>query len=231
MIYQCYHRKEQKSKLFKNPLFRKPLYKGFGLEPEVNPEITKNCPELKTWENRVQLVEFAAMLYLWRNPPQDGHNWIGFTSYRQLDKSKVIFNDEKKIERILVNYEIITWCYFEFGISLALQAEQHHPGIMDYISEILKDYDISLFWKRTGDFYADYWIMRIDTFNRFMTWLYPFIKDGIKKMKTHPYLLRQSSSQPEPRSPLGYVLERLFIFWRHHFEIKVYDATRGLRDG
>jgi hypothetical protein len=77
MIYQCYFDPSQQGRLFRNP-----PYRPFGLEPEVNSEITKNSPELELAENRLQLTEFAAMLHLWRNPPIEDDDWIGFTSYR-----------------------------------------------------------------------------------------------------------------------------------------------------
>ena len=83
MIYQCYFKEDQRKQLFKS----KP-YKRFGLEPEVNPNLFLNCPELESKETRLQLVEYGALLWHWRNFSES--SWIGFTSYRQLVKS--IFN-------------------------------------------------------------------------------------------------------------------------------------------
>jgi len=105
-------------------------------------------------------------------------------------------------------------------MSLAEQATACHYGIMEYMQEILSDDDIRLFWQRDEDFFAEYWIMSKQNFNKFMQWLYPFLKDGLNKTKTHPYL--KSPQGIDTRSSLGYVLERLFILWRHRCKLKTY---------
>ena len=61
MIYQCYFKEDQKDKLFNSE-----LYKPFGLEPEVNPDIVKNCPELENSSVRLNLAEYSAFLNIYK---------------------------------------------------------------------------------------------------------------------------------------------------------------------
>ena len=104
MIYQCYPKKEHKSMLFSQE-----PYKGFGLEFPVNKRIGKNCPELNSISNRMQLTEYACFLWNWRNPEYDTDSWIGSTSYRQLDKFQHIFESKKEVEDLLADHPIIAW--------------------------------------------------------------------------------------------------------------------------
>ena len=104
MIYQCYPKKEHQSKLFTEE-----PYKGFGLEFPVNKRIAKNCPELETMTNRLQLTEYACFLWHWRNPSYDTDSWFGTTSYRQLEKFPHIFKSKKEIEELLVDTPILAW--------------------------------------------------------------------------------------------------------------------------
>jgi len=70
MIHQCYFAEAQRVRLFQTP-----VYCGFGLEPEVNPDLARNCPELQEARNRPLLCEYAALLHLWRNPELDPDPW------------------------------------------------------------------------------------------------------------------------------------------------------------
>src|SRR5437764_506678 len=103
MIYQCYFHPSQQARLFHHP-----PYRPFGLEADVTPDITRNCPELQRPAHRLHLLEFAAMLHLWRNPPDDGDDWIGFTSWRQLDKCATVFVPGE-VEAALRRCPVVTW--------------------------------------------------------------------------------------------------------------------------
>src|SRR5947209_19783424 len=104
MIHQCYFAATQRGELLDSP-----VYQGFGLEPEVNPQLIRNCPELEDAKTRQALVEYAAMLHLWRNPQEDPDAWIGFTSYRQRDKSPVIFTSRQQVEQALAGADVLGW--------------------------------------------------------------------------------------------------------------------------
>jgi len=215
VIYQCYHLNDQLKRCFEN----KSIYKPFGLEPEVNSNLFLNCPELKDSKVRLHLADFAAMLSLWRNPPQD--NWIGFTSWRQTDKSNVIFKSNDEIEKLLETNDVLAWKKYTFDRTLASQAELRHPGITSFMVKMMMDLkeDIppSYFELKTG-FFADYWLMKKETFNSFMNWLFPFMEYGISLINKDPYLLSL------PFKGFGYVLERLFVIWYLKNGIEIYDC-------
>src|SRR5260221_12024440 len=104
MIHQCYFAEPQRARLFTSP-----VYRGFGLYTSVNPDIARNCPELADPKNQPLLSEYAAMLHLWRNPELDPDPWIGFTSYRQLDKFPTILNTRQEIENLLAQFDVVGW--------------------------------------------------------------------------------------------------------------------------
>src|SRR5579862_9375960 len=104
MIHQCYFDESQRSRLFQ---FN--LYQGFGLYTIVNPDLVRNCPELEDPQIQRQLSEYAAMLHLWRNPELDQDSWIGFTSYRQLEKSPIVFHDRHALEASLADHDVVGW--------------------------------------------------------------------------------------------------------------------------
>jgi len=223
MIYQFYFLPEQKNKLFNLP-----LYRGFGLEPEVNPNITKNCPELESPLHRKQIVSFGGMFHLWRNMPNDGHDWIGFTSYRQLDKSKVIFKEEYEITEKLKDSDIISWQYCFFDIDLASSSEEIHQGIMNFIVNELGIKISKSFYECGDGAFAEYYAMKKNLFNDFMVWLEPvlqyglFLVDGIYRREaqigglSNHYLLTASNA-------LGFALERLFIVWYMEHNLKIHS--------
>src|SRR5579884_2078674 len=98
MIHQCYFDESQRARLF-----RSPLYRGFGVDSSVNPGLAKNCPELADPADQALLCEYAAMLHLWRNPDLDPDPWIGFTSYRQLDKFPTVIDNRPGLESALAH--------------------------------------------------------------------------------------------------------------------------------
>src|SRR3954454_15822808 len=132
MIHQCFFAETQRSRLFPPP-----VYHGFGLYTDVNPQIAHNVPELEDPKNQPLLSEYAAMLNLWRNPEIDPDPWIGFTSYRQLDKFPTIFRSREDIETQLKQFDVVGWGGYQFldaptgrPISLAEASERMHIGIV-----------------------------------------------------------------------------------------------------
>jgi len=57
VLHQFYFVTEHRERLLNIPLCR-----GFALEPEVNPDINRNCPELANRADWTLLVEFGGML-------------------------------------------------------------------------------------------------------------------------------------------------------------------------
>lgn len=204
MIYQLYYRREHEQRLF-----RLPLYRGLGLEPEVNPMIAHNCAELEDPRNRLQLVEYGGLLHLWRNEPDDGHDWIGTTSFRQSDKTGTLVNDRERVEFLLEGCDVVTWFWRILPVTLAAQAELCHPGINDYLELSLREAGREIpeqYWGEMAGVFAEYWLMHKKCFREFMDWLYPLIEFGLANLDTLPYL------RSHPKA-LGYALERSFILW------------------
>src|SRR5262249_17864773 len=150
-------------------LFTYPPYRGFGLYTAVNPDIARNCPELADPRNQPQLSEYGAMLHLWRNPELDPDLWIGFTSYRQLDKFRTVFQDRQTVETLLQKTDVLAWGLYQCveavtkrPISILEGSEWVHPGITLCLARLLwmrneslpKSYCAS----DTGAF-ANYWVM------------------------------------------------------------------------
>ncbi len=212
MIYQCYFAEGQQARLFDSP-----LYRGFGLEPSLNPELTRNCPELLTQQSRTALTEYAAMLHLWRNP-RDTDSWIGFTSYRQLDKfpSRFVQDDLGKILQLLHSHDILGWGFYRLRNattgqpgSVAEISETCHPGITSFLIQLLDRFEIELpaaYFTEDVGLFANYWIASKGTFGRFMEWSYPLVAWCIEHRQTDDFLGRTPKS-------IGYTAERLFIVW------------------
>jgi hypothetical protein len=215
MIYQCYFHPSQRERLFPGP-----PYRPFGLEPEVNVEITKNCPELEKAEHRLHLNEFRAMLHLWRNPPDDADDWIGFTSYRQLEKSPKIFSPGE-IEDQLQHYDVVTWYWWRFTESLAAQAERFHRGLMPFLERMFATLNLGdggFYRSHSAAIFASYWAMRKSDFARYMEWLYPAIDYCLRHLHSDPYL------RCHPRHS-AYALERLITLWCAQNGKRVSDVT------
>jgi hypothetical protein len=209
MIYQCYFAEAHRSRLFQLP-----LYSGFGLEPEVNPDIAKNCPELEDPSSRALLCEYAAMLHLWRNSfLADPHGWVGFTSYRQLDKVQTIFTDEQIIIEGLTSYDILGWGFLEFfdgpsqqPVSVAWQGEVCHPGLSEMLNRILSLTNENIPRQYLNDnvgLFCNYWIMSKANFEEYMNWSYPLVQ----------WALQHNPYYTSDRRAVSYIAERLFIIW------------------
>ena len=203
MIYQCYFKRTQEARLFLNL-----PYRPFGLAPEVNPHITRNCPELDRPEHRLQLCEFVAMLHLWRNPPDDGDDWIGFTSYRQLDKVPTIFMPGE-IEAALRRGDAVTWGRMQFNVSMATQCDWFHPRLMPFMIQMFRAVGLKIpqtYFTSCEGIFASYWAVRKTDFQQHMEWFYPAIDYCLKNLATDLYL------RSSPRAA-SYALERMFMAW------------------
>jgi FkbM family methyltransferase len=209
MIHQCYFEDAQRQRLFDSP-----LYRGFGLYTAVNPDIARRCPELEDPKNQPLLSEYAAMLHLWRNLELDPDPWIGFTSYRQLEKFPTVLGDRGEVERLLGEYDFIGWGCYQFmdartnmPISMAEQGERAHPGVTLCLWRLLmmrgEPMPRNYLTTATGMF-CNYWAMSKENFDAFMRWSYPLVN----------YCLRCPDEfvRSHPRS-LSYLVERLFVCW------------------
>ncbi len=219
-------------------LFTSPVYCGFGLEPAVNARITVNCPELEDPSVRLALTEYAAFLHLWRNPPDDGDDWIGFTSYRQTAKTPFMFRSEWQVRRALWLHDVAGWGFHKVGQlregrrhGAAAQAEKSHPGIMEFLEILADEFDFELpgrFFTDRYVLYANYWVMRKELFNRYMEWSWPKIKWCLDHRDDYDYLrnptpapIKSNLSSSGRGKNVGYVMERLFIIWYMMLSLKI----------
>lgn len=209
MIHQCYFAETQRAQLFSSP-----VYRGCAISSEINPDLTRNCPELPDRKSQNLLGEYSAMLYLWRNPELDADPWIGFTSYRQLDKSPTIFQTRDEVEAALASFDVVGWGgarHFDAltgrPISMAEQGERFHPGLIACLYKLLMSRDETFpreyLVENTG-LYCNYWVMSKAKFNEYMSWSYPLVRWCLDNYE--PYIASH------PRS-VSVVVERLFICW------------------
>lgn len=206
MIYQLFHEIDQTKRL----LFA-PLYCGFGLSPECNSAILDNCPELADEKVRHQLSECGAMLYFWRNPDQVYHDWIGFTSWKQQEKTPLVLRDKKLIKNLTHKFDAVGLMKYNFGpkCPICLQAEQSHPGMVGFLlraCDAVGDPFPRNFMNAHEGFYSNYWLMSKENFMAYMEWLWRYIEFGLSRLDKDAYL------KSLPRA-LAYALERLFIVW------------------
>jgi len=214
MIYQCYFRKDQETKLFLTD-----VYYPFGLEPEVNPSLLTNCDELRDPNLRLSLTEYAAFLHIYKNDvfKKDSDWWVGFTSYRQLDKTPIIFKNKAKFEELLnLAGGFCGWGYYLTRSNASTQAEICHPGINNFIKDVLSKFNIEIpkrFYEDKYLLFANYWAMRKEFFLDFMSWSWPIVSYA-STLIDHPYVKTNSPvSTVDTRKWLGYFMERLFIIW------------------
>lgn len=227
MIYQCYFKKEQEDRLFKTD-----IYAPFGLEPEVNESITLNCPELSSAKNRLNFTEYAAFLYFYRNGVNclDSDWWIGFTSYRQLDKAPVIFSNKPLFENILgkVAGGIGGWGYYKTNSSAKGQADYCHPGLYSFIVDVFRDLNLKIperFYTDKYLLFANYWAMHKDLFIDFMDWSWPIMQYAMTK-GDHPYTKTKSPIPTVSTEKwIGYFMERLFLIW--YMQKNLYPSSLG----
>lgn len=223
MIYQLYPNTTSQDRLF-----RSSLYRGFGLNPEVNSAIFRNCPELENPRWRLSLAEYVAMLYLWRNPPDDGHSWIGFTSYRQTDKTgfQLLPEDGRTVNALLEEFDVLGWGFLEHEMSVIKHAEYCHPGFTRCFNRVLASGGCSIPASMESDrvaLFCNYWILDKGRFDQYMTWSWPLVHWMLFNLDNDDYL---RSSGSDHFGPLGSIMERLFIAWYSMDHKRLYDLVR-----
>jgi len=218
MIYQCYFKEGQQSNIFKEE-----PYIGFGLEPSVNPSITKNCPELADPTTRLQLTEYACFLWHWRNPNADPDSWIGTTSYRQLDKTQFTFPNKKIIEKYTDKDEILGWGFYflmdlkQQPISIAKQSEVCHPGINEFLELAMNHLGHTMpetYYTEPLGLFANYWVMNKKLFNEYMEFSWPMVQWALANRDSFDYFKKEMPGHTVTKDKaVGYFMERLFILW------------------
>ena len=224
MIYQCFPFAQDAANLFSEE-----PYKAFGLEPDVNGVLFKNCPELEDSSTRLQLTEYACFLWHWRNQDYDQDNWIGTTSHRQLDKFPFKFELKEQVQDLIDKWGVVAWGQYELfvpdtrvqgrgvPISLHTQTEICHPGLNEYMADVLQRFGHSmpLGWQKyTTGFFANYWVMRKDLFNDFMEFSWPMVEWSLKNVHTSDYYKNQPNyGTVSNKKATGYFMERLFLIW------------------
>lgn len=214
MIYQCYFKKEQENQIFKSELYTK-----FGLEPEVNENLLTNCPELEEYKNRLALTEYGALLHIWRNNVHTFDNdwWIGFTSYRQLDKTPIVFHNKQLFEKLLVESGgFCGWGFYLLSKNPSYQAEYCHPNINEFINDVFNALNLKIphrFYTDNFALFANYWAMDKSKFVDFMSWSWPIVEKALT-MEDHKYAKTKAViSNTTNKKWLGYFMERLLILW------------------
>jgi hypothetical protein len=172
------------------------------------------------------------MLHLWRNPPCDGDNWIGFTSYRQVAKTSFVFRSKTRVKWTLFGRDIAGWGFHDVGRvrtgcfrGAAAQAEHCHPGIMALLEKLGENFGFEIpeqFFTDRYVLYANYWVMQKALFERYMEWSWPKVEWCLHHRNTNPFLgnpcpadfqaAALNGSDVRGKSA-GYVMERLFIIW------------------
>jgi hypothetical protein len=218
MIHQCYFQAIQSERLFRHA-----PYAAFGLEPAVNPTLLERCPELADASVRLELVEYAAMLHHWRNPDKDTDSWIGFTSYRQLDKIPVIFTSANEITTQLEKTDLVSWyvadltrARFGWLRGAAAQAESASPRLHSFTIDVLKAFDLvppKAYYDGTDIIFANYWAMSRVRFNQFMEWSWPKIEFALAMQHPYKQHVHDLNARDHKGKCVGYLMERLFIVW------------------
>jgi len=218
MIHQCYFLADHQSRLFGHE-----PYRPFGLEPDTNPSLLVNCPELAAPDVRLALVEYGAMLHQWRNSDLDTDPWIGFTSYRQLDKSPVVFNSKDEVRELLDAADLVAWYVWDVSRvrlgwlrGAAAQAELSSPRLHAFTNDVLRPFGITIpaaYFDGTEIPFANYWAMSREKFDDFMAWSWPVIQHAM--LIDHPYKVHvhQLNRLDHKGKSIGYFMERLFVIW------------------
>jgi hypothetical protein len=210
-------------------LFPHEPYRGFGLEPDVNAALLDTCPELAEESTRIALCEYTAFLYWWRRLDEDGDEWIGFTSYRQLDKSAVVFQSKQEVVDQLQGVDMLAWHGCSVGNvrsrrlrGTAAQSELGH-GLHQFTLDMLRPFGIKLPSAYQTDPiapYASYWVLRKARFAQFMQWSWPIVQAALARR--HRYKEVPSRGYwDDQRKRVGYFAERLFIIWSMQEGLKI----------
>ncbi|MGF1583135.1 MAG: FkbM family methyltransferase [Gemmataceae bacterium] len=217
MIHLCYFDESQRSGVVTNP-----VYQRFGLSTSVNPNLTRNCPELHSPETQRLLAEYAAMLHLWRNPEVDPDPWIGFNAHTRPENTIPVFESREAVQEALSQCDIVGWrtCQFfdETGkkpVTLAEQSEwAHHSSLMGMWKLLMMRGETlpPQFLTQNVGVFGNSWVLSKDNFREYMEWSSPLVKYCLD----HP----EECIYSHPRS-MPVFIERLFIVWYLIYEKKV----------
>ena len=218
MIYQCYPKKEHKKFIFEEE-----PYTAFGLELDVNKQLLLNCPELKDPYVRMQLTEYACFLWHWRNKDRCPNDWIGTTSFRQLDKFPHKFKSIEEVDSLVSDHGVVGWGEYDLvnkigdPITLEEQTDICHPGLNGYMKDVLNLHGHSLpteWGTTTSAFFANYWVMTRELFEDFMEFSWPMVKWSLENVKDSDYYNTQIEyGTVSNAKATGYFMERLFLIW------------------
>lgn len=205
MIYQLYYKNTNTSEFGD-------LYKKLDLSSISDPIY---LPQIEN--------EYPAMVYLWQNE-LDQHDWIGFTSHRQLEKgfNTILKNTDEEINQLLKSFDILTWGWLCMNDTRAVynldpnvknvidQMNFYHSNLSTKMNEVLKFYSLPSVESVLGDvscaLYANYWIMSKDNFKEFMSWSYPLALWLLNNPRIYnPHVGHFND--------VGLIIERLFIYW------------------
>lgn len=221
MVYQLYAKPRHLARCFA----RDP-YVTFGVETAVNPYLTFRCPELEDAHVRRALLEYTALLNLWRTPVDDD-DWIGFTSYRQLDKVPTVFcrEDRPVIYRLLGSHDILGWGHYHFGhMTLAAQAESCQPDFDRFLRTVVTP-EPAWYAVHESCLYCNYWLTARTTFDRYMDWSWPRLRQLLGEAEG------DRATWFGPRGVNGLclfsdIMERLPILWSMAERLRVRNVTR-----
>ena len=157
MIYQLCH----DDRLTRPPF--SPLYRCLTMGwPDCLPELAN---------------EDQGIIYCSRHLDMDSDSWIGFTSYRALEKTPIVFHDAAWIETALRSHDMLAWLWLDVG-NLAARTERKVPGITEAFRQALAADGETIppewFLHRFGAF-SNYWIMSKRNCAAYMRWALPKI--------------------------------------------------------
>lgn len=216
MIYQIYYHPNQRKYCFNQP-----PYKIISTKPEAEwsarSDDIRNVPMLREEWVRQQLCEYSVMIYHWQSRYVESE-WVGFTSWRQLTKGYPYIIEPEGM-RALSNGRILTWGIRNLDMTLDVQAEYNHPGIIAVMQTLLGDIHRQeipreFFHMKTGVF-CSYWAAPRRLFEQYMRWSYPIIVEAIARWGNDPPFNRhEGDAQVSGRNrSLAFLQERLFNVW------------------
>jgi hypothetical protein len=213
MIYQAFYHPEQEEFLFDNRYYTPVCLQPEQLSTPPSFDI-RNTPPLGESGIRQQLCEFAAMLAVWRQRPHPDE-WVGFTSWRQLQKGFAFVFGPEDLRRTL-NGETIIWGLRTLNETLHQHAERCHPGMTGALSILLRDVHQerlpeTYFTECQGPF-CNYWAMTWQDFDRYMRWTWPLIETAMDRWGLDQPFNLYPRAGTQDRS-LAFLHERLFVVW------------------
>jgi hypothetical protein len=191
-----------------------PVYRCLNLD---EPQIADCLPEAQN--------EWQGIVYCQKHPELDADPWIGFTSYRQRQKSQVVFHDAACIVEALQRRQVLAF-YWRDVQNLAGQAERCMPGFDAAVQKMLGAFKeaIPLQWHqhRFGAF-ADFWIMAKPEFHAFMAWAVPRLRWLLNDPAHKAWLALDKGHM----NHFGQLAERMVILWYYLAKKQVQPVTRS----